>query len=180
MRCLWTKTLFSTSNNIQKSSKASVGVEHLAWKGYICNSCPPILPRRLIIKKNWCLVFILAWSVLVLPKAQAWGRWICRWTSPLVNNVYFYRPIYLFVEKTDSWWHLLLRIIVTILVLRAYKQGASIIHATTTLWSLWMAALRGCKDNTRLGMARILKCRCGIVQEDDCVWLIFLLVLLVY
>ena len=103
VRCLWTKTLFSTSNNIQKSSKASVGVEHLAWKGYICNSCPPILPRRLIIKKNWCLVFILAWSVLVLPKVQEWGRWICRWTSPLVNNVYFYWPIYPFVEKTDNW-----------------------------------------------------------------------------
>ena len=182
MRCLWTKTLFTTSNNIQESSQASVGVEDLAWKWFICNSYPFIPISCLIITKIWWLVFILAWSVLVLPKVQEWGRWICRWTLPLVNYVYFYCPIYLFVEKTNSWRHLLSRIIMTALVMRTYKQEAGILHATTKLWSLLMAAntTRGCKDNTRLGMARILRCRCGIVQEDDCVWLIFLLVLLVY
>ena len=44
---------------------------------------------------------------------------------------------------------------------------------------------RGYEYNTRLGMARVLICRCGIVQEDDCevgihhyVWLIILSVLL--
>ena len=79
----------TTSNNIQESSQASVGGEDLAWKWFICNSYPSIPISCLIITKIWWLVFILAWSVLVLPKVQEWGRWICRWTFPLVNNVYF-------------------------------------------------------------------------------------------
>ena len=53
----------------------------------------------------------------------------------------------------------------------AYKQGAGNIctrhyNALDTVNDC--LTTRGCEDNTRFGMARVLRCRFGIVQEDNC------------